>query len=253
MTNDRDRKLRKYLSYTKAVMDAMEMSIRGYEQDAMRVWRFSSYREYIKKYNDLIGDILETGTELDVSHFEFYELHKIPTNTNTIAMQQKQYFDSVYTNFSILRSYLENALDLKKDETLSFKDFFQANLRRAVIHAPQNETDVQDIIEQLLIGRGLTKGIDYDRETGRVKVSIKEVVPDFVIHRLNMALEIKLSKDKGRSKSIVDEINADIKAYSKKYARQLYIVYDMGSIRDENEFKNDLDNAEDISVIIVKH
>jgi len=253
MTDERDRKLRKYLSYTKAVMDAMEMSVRGYEQDAMRVWRFSSYREYIEKYNDLVNDILATGTELDILHFEFYDLHQIPSNTKTIAMEQKQFFDSVYTNFSILRSYLENALDLKKDETLSLKDFFQANLRRAVIHTPQDEADIQDVVEQLLIGRGLTKGIDYDREIGRIKVSIKEFIPDFVIHRLNMALEIKFSKDKDRSKKIVDEINADIKAYSKKYARQLYIVYDMSSIRDENEFKNDLDNAEDVSVIIVKH
>lgn len=249
MTDERDRELRKYLSYTKALMDAMEMSIRGQEQN---VWRFSSYREYIDKYDNLISDIIGTAN-LNISGLNYYNLGEIPRNTDTIAMQQKQFFDSVYTNLSILRSYLENELDLKKDETLSLKDFFQANLRRAVIRTPQNETDIQDVIEQLLIGRGLTKGIDYDRETGRVKVSIKEFVPDFVIHKLKMALEVKFSKDKDRSKSIVDEINADIKAYSKKYARQLYIVYDMGSIRDENEFKNDLDNAEDVSVIVVKH
>jgi len=250
MTDEKDKGLRKYLSYTKAVMDAMEMSIRGQEQN---IWRFSSYREYIIKYNNLISDIIGTPHNLNISGLDYYNIEKIPHNTDTIAMQQKQFFDAVYTNLSILRSYIENELDLKKDETLSLKDFFQANLRRAVIRTPQNETNIQDVIEQLLIGRGLTKGIDYDRETGRVKVSIKEVVPDFVIHRLNMALEIKFSKDRDRSKSIVDEINADIKAYSKKYARQLYIVYDMGSIRDENEFKNDLDNAEDVSVIVVKH
>lgn len=250
MSNDRDKELRKYLGYAKALMDAMELSIHGQEQD---IWRFSSYREYMDKYNNLISDILAKPHNLNISGLKYYDLGHIPHSTDTIAMQQKQYFDSVYTNLSILRSYIENELDLKKDETLSLKDFFQANLRRAIIRTPQNETDIQDVIEQLLIGRGLTKGIDYDRETGRVKVSIKEVVPDFVIHRLNMALEIKFSKDKDRSKSIVDEINADIKAYSRKYARQLYIVYDMGSIRDENEFKNDLDNADDISVIVVKH
>jgi hypothetical protein len=51
----------------------------------------------------------------------------------------------------------------------------------------------------LLIGRGFTKGIDYDRETGRVKVSIKEVVPDFVFPKLGLALEVKLSTDKDKA------------------------------------------------------
>ena len=105
----------------------------------------------------------------------------------------------------------------------------------------------------LLIGRGLSKGIDYDREKGRVKVSIKEVVPDFIFHKLDLALEVKFCKDESKSKRLVDEINADIKAYSKKFSNLLFLVYDLGIIRDEDEFKRDLDNKENISVIIVKH
>ena len=106
----------------------------------------------------------------------------------------------------------------------------------------------------MLIGKGFAKGVDYDRETGRVKVSIKEVVPDFILPRLSMAIEIKLSKDKSKSKSIVDEINADIQAYSKNYSSTLFIVYDLGSIQDEFEFKHGLETVDgNIRVIIVKH
>ena len=141
---------------------------------------------------------------------------------------------------------------MKSSGTIA-KDFFQANLRKAVQQEPKNEKQVQDVVEALLIGCGLTKGIDYDREVGRVKVSIKEVVPDFVLHKLSMAIEIKLSKDKDRSKAIVDEINADIQAYAKQYSRLLFIIYDMGSIRDETEFKQDLENSQNTSVIVVKH
>ena len=37
-------------------------------------------------------------------------------------------------------------------------------------------------------------------------------------------------------------------------ARQLYIVYDLGVIRDELEFRRDIENAGDaIKVVIVKH
>lgn len=64
---------------------------------------------------------------------------------------------------------------------------------------------------------------------------------------------MKLSKGKAKSKVIVDEINADIMAYSKQYSSLLFVVYDLGSIRDEVEFKQDLEKADSVSVIIVKH
>ena len=51
----------------------------------------------------------------------------------------------------------------------------------------------------------------------------------------------------------MDEINADIRAYSTVYERQLYIVYDLGAIRDESEFKRGLENSTGIFVIVVKH
>ncbi len=144
-------------------------------------------------------------------------------------------------------------MNLRADEITNLRNFFQASLRKVVFRSPEKEIDVQDAIEQLLIGRGLAKGVDYDRETGRVKVSIKEVVPDFIFPRLGLALEVKLSKDKERSRAIVDEINADIQAYSKKYPFLLFVIYDLGTIRDEVEFKQNLEVADDIFVTIVKH
>ena len=99
----------------------------------------------------------------------------------------------------------------------------------------------------------MEKGVDYDREVGRVKVSIKEVVPDFILQKLGLAIEVKLSKSATKSRTIVDEINADILAYSKGYRSTLFVIYDLGSIRDESEFKNDLEIHEGVSVVIVKH
>ena len=182
-----------------------------------------------------------------------YLLDKVPNSHDTTIIQQKNLFDDVYSNISILVSLLENKVGIKNDEMNNIINFLQNRLRAAIHDEPKKEIEVQDAVEILLIGKGLLKGTDYDRETGRVKVSVKEVVPDFIFPKLDLALEIKLSKDQGKQKAIVDEINADIKAYGKKYSRQLYIVYDLGTIRDENEYKNDLDNAINISVIIVKH
>jgi len=53
---------------------------------------------------------------------------------------------------------------------------------------------------------------------------------------------------------IVDEINADIQSYGKKYSSILFIVYDLGSIQDETAFKHGLETVDgNINVIIVKH
>ena len=106
---------------------------------------------------------------------------------------------------------------------------------------------------QLLIGRGLTKGIDYDREVGRVKVSIKEVVPDFILPKLSMALEIKLAKTDAKARQIVDEIYANIQSYGKLYSQILFVAYDLGTIRDVVEFTRDLQTTQGVEVIVVKH
>lgn len=240
--------LTEHLGATEALLDSMISSARS---DGDSVWKYSGYKIFMRKYNQIVESVIKIIPVEAV--IDLYDLEKVRGSANTIACEQKDYFDDVFTNLSILKSYLENKLDVKKDRIHSLTDFFQANLRRAMIAKPENETDVQDVVEQLLIGRGLTKGVDYDREKGRVKVSIKEVVPDFNLPKLGLAIEVKLSKDKSKSKAIVDEINADIMSYGKEYSSILFIVYDLSSIRDEVEFKSDLEVVEGVSVIVVKH
>lgn len=102
------------------------------------------------------------------------------------------------------------------------------------------------------MGCGLNKGIDYDRETGKFEFSGKEYIPDFIIPKLKLCIEVKLLRENRKSK-IVEEMSADITAYSKQYQRHLFIVYDLGAIQNKEEFKRDIENAGDIKVIVVKH
>lgn len=63
----------------------------------------------------------------------------------------------------------------------------------------------------------------------------------------------KLLKE-GRKSNIIEEINADITGYSKKDKWIMFVVYDMGCIQNETEFRGDIENAkENIKVVIVKH
>ena len=205
----------------------------------------------MRKYNilyDSVAAVIAIGPTMDK-----YDIEKVPSIGGTVTLQQKELFYSVHANLSILCAYLETSLGAKVDEVANLANFFQIKLRKALFVPPEKEVEVQNAVEQLLIGRGYEKGVDYDRETGRVKVSIKEFVPDFIFQRLGLALEVKLSKDATKSRAIVDEINADIQAYGKKYSFVLFIVYDLGSIRDEQEFKRDLELLDSVTVIVVKH
>ena len=51
--------------------------------------------------------------------------------------------------------------------------------------------------------------IDYDRETGKFEFSGKEYIPDFIVPKLNLCIEVKLLKE-GRKSKMIEEINADI-------------------------------------------
>ena len=70
---------------------------------------------------------------------------------------------------------------------------------------------------------------------------------------MSLCIEIKLLKENRKSK-VIEEISADITAYKKVYERQVYIVYDLGFIQNEVEFKRDIENTTDgVKVIIIKH
>ena len=243
----RDR-LREALLTVTALKRSMEHAL---SSDPNAVWRHWTYRDYMRKYNDVVAyvhTLVPISAPIDV-----YNLDKVSHPGDLVMPQQKALFESVHANLAILEAWLSARVDLPAEKAESLKNFFEANLRRAIFDVPSHEREVQNAIEQLLIGRGLTKGLDYDREVGRVKVSVKEVVPDFVLPKLSLALEVKLAKTDAKAKAIVDEINADIQAYGRSYAHLLFIVYDLGTIRDTLEFTRDLQSVAGVEVIVVKH
>ena len=98
----------------------------------------------------------------------------------------------------------------------------------------------------------MSKGADYDRESGKVEFSGKEYIPDFIVPKMSLCIEVKLLRENRKSK-IIEEISADITAYKKIYNRQLFVVYDLGVIQNELEFKRDIEMSDGVKVIIVKH
>ena len=242
-------KLRGYLRLTISLQRAMETMLRA--EDVGNVWKYGGYREFARKYVQLVELI---GTEIQLpSILDTYDIAKMPGSGATLAHTQKAVFEGVYANLSLLIGFLETDIDLVGDEFVGLVDFLQSRLRSAIFSEPSREKDVQDAIEQLFIGRGMQKGQDYDREVGRVKVSVSESIPDFIVAKLSLALEVKFVKNAARMRRIVDEISADIASYSRMYQRVLFVVYDLGHIRDEVEFRHDLEIEPNVFVVIIKH
>jgi len=246
---DRDRKnLRVHLTLVSSLKRTMEALASGEHPD--RAWSFHSFKMLACKYMQLLILAKETTELPDI--FDTYDVENM-SNISLVPNQQQTIFESVYTNLSLLETYLGADLGVDDQEIIAIRDFLEARLRSAIFETPENEKDIQNTIEQLLIGRGMQKGRDYDRERGRVKYSAKESVPDFNMLNVSLAIEVKLIKDTQRIGKIVDEISADIAAYSKEYRESLFVVYDLGYIRDEIEFRQDLEGSPNVSVVVIKH
>ncbi len=248
MDQNTNARLSLLIAQIKALQRAMEHSVSERVRESAR---FESFKTFAQRYNIFAQQALPyTGDKVTVNYFSVDNM-KAPSSLTWPA--QKQIFDSVYTEVSLLLAALEGQYDFAEAKTIELKEFFESSLRRAVFRAPQREREIQDVVEQLLIGRGFRKGIEYDRETGRVMYSGKEFVPDFVFVPSDMFIEIKLVRIPEQAKTVIDEINADIVAYRTQYSKGIFIVYDLGVIRDVSEFARSIEHNMEIYVCVIKH
>lgn len=122
-------------------------------------------------------------------------------------------------------------------------------LRKVIRTQPAKESEVQDAFENLLIGAD----IPYGREVDSIEYSSKTYKPDFSLPKIELAVEVKLCGQNKREKEIIAEINDDILAYQSKYPNLLFIVYDLGYIRDKDKFRDSFEEHENVTVRVVKH
>lgn len=212
--------------------------------------RYTSYREMASIYNDFAARAKSLMTVS--SMFYTFNVDRMQSWADTLWPTQKRILEQVLISARILLSSLEGSVDFADDEFDNLENFLKSRIRSAVFEKPTKEIEVQNIIETLLLGRGLAKGTDYDRESGKFEFSGKEYIPDFIIPKMDLCIEVKLLRE-GKKSKIIEEISADITAYKKAYNRQLFVVYDLGVIQNEIEFKRDIEMSEGVKVIIIKH
>ena len=247
---DASKKIKILISQTKALQANVDRALRDTGTEIHS--RYVGFKMYAETYN-LLASETEKALGLPPNCTSSLRTDTLKSYLDTTPITMKHVIECVSIEAGLLLAYLESATDFVEDEFDNLSIFIKSKLRTSIFTIPEKEVEVQNALELLLIGRGLNKGIDYDRETGKFEFSGKEYIPDFILPKLNLCIEVKLLKE-GRRSRIIEEINADITAYSTKYERLLFVVYDLGVVRDENEFRRDIENSgENIKVLIVKH
>jgi hypothetical protein len=137
----------------------------------------------------------------------------------------------------------------ESSEIIKIIDLAENKLRKTLRERPKNEKEVQDRFEDLLNA----KEVDFLREQEKVVYSSKTYHPDFSFPRINTVVEIKFCDKREREKEIISEINDDILAYKAKYPNIIFIVYDLGFIRDTDRFKEDIESMDTVIVKVIKH
>ena len=148
---------------------------------------------------------------------------------------------------------------IKKDPNMDFSNLMggieiRASISRSLrFHfsdvKPSKEKDVQDAVEAILAAIG----VSFVRDKEVVEVGGKSYKPDFVVKGERMAIEVKLAKDGHRASKIQEEISADIHGYQQKWPRVLFVIYDLGTIKDLEKIRIDNEKTRGVFVEIVKH
>jgi len=120
-------------------------------------------------------------------------------------------------------------------------------LRKIIRDRPEKEKDVQDKYEDLLIANNIL----YAREFPHIKYSSKQYIPDFSFQKIELTVEIKLCKKD--EKGLIAQLNDDILAYQTAFRNILFIIYDLGQIRDEDVFKSTFEAHKNVYIQIIKH
>ncbi len=195
----------------------------------------------VEHYHQLVSELeLRSGEEL--SKF------KIP---ESVRWNEDTYItDGVRDRLGSLIGYLDSEIDEAKEEgsadTLKIITGIQRTLRKFFRTKPTSEKEVQDKLEDLFNAQELT----FRREQEHIPYSSKTYIPDFTFDDINCVVEGKFCDSDRREKGMIAEINDDIRAYSTKYNNLIFAIYDLGFIRDESKFKQDIESKSVVIEII---
>lgn len=204
---------------------------------------YAGYPFYIDEHNRFV--LLAADLDPEVAQtFQGVNLGKDRNPADVIRPMWKAYAELAAVRLNGLASYLKTKLGTKIEEHAQIIDLIDRTLRASLYVDPTHEREVQNALDTIFRARAL----DFRREQDGVPYSTKTYKPDFTFERIGLAVEVKLCKTTDRVKEVIDEINADIVGYGGRYERILFVIYDLGFIRDQDQFKADIEANSQVNV-----
>lgn len=255
-----------------------KQAIKILEEQISEISILKRYRPFTKEHIKWVSDTLlfledifgknsqfyQGFRELDYEHEGQFEYVKGNYQATVRWLNQIAY----QRDLDIAQGLLESGIDLLKrkgiDSVYEGKDtpkeaseivkivfLIENKLRKVIRDKPTKEAEIQDALEGLFIGADLDG--EFTREKEHILYSSKTYKPDFVFNRIGTVVEIKFCDKMGRDKEIIGQINDDILAYRTKYPNLIFVVYDVGVIRNIDEFKESFEQQKSVIVKIIKH
>ena len=206
------------------------------------------YRTFASLDFKFVGNVVADPYEVDINKLFEQKMHGAFLSDLESAQGILQSAIDQITQKGIQNVFAGDAVSESSD-IVKILSLIDNSLRKVVRTVPKNEREIQDVLESLFVGAGL----EFSREKENILYSSKRYIPDFVFMRIGTIVEVKLCNRKEREKEIIAEINDDILAYKTKYSNLIFVVYDIGVIKDVDQFKNGMETPKDILVRIVKH
>lgn len=194
----------------------------------------------------------ETGEMLIQEYWNRdYELEKKHNSAFVIQMNQAKGLllaaKDQLTQSDISEVYEGKNTSNEASELIRIINLGEKKLRKLIRTIPEKEKDIQDKFEDLL----LANDIECSREHPHIEYSSKKYIPDFSFTKINLAVEIKLCKND--EKGLIAQLNDDILAYKTEFRNLLFIIYDLGQIRDIEMFKSSFESQTDVIIQVIKH
>jgi hypothetical protein len=216
---------------------------------------YVSYPVFMRRYNELLSQI---EAESDASKLPIPRRLSCRSPESINKELWPGLLNEAIVSISQMVAYLEDQVSAYLEVGLEYNGQIseqlaldvEEKLRFTIRRSPTKESEVQDSVENLL----KIKDYEFDREKMAIPYATKYYTPDFTFASLEAAMDIKFCNSASDEKRIIDEINADIPVYQSRYRNVVFVVYDMGVIRDSIAFKRGIEeNNPNVKVVIVKH
>lgn len=187
------------------------------------------------------GPIARGVNPFDMIFMDWYGDSLIPYVIDMVEQAIGAY-EHMDKNPDLFHPQSREAIDIESSIERALRPMFRST-------PPNNETEVQDAIENILN----TLGVEFTRDREIATVGPRGFKPDFVINSMSLAIEVKLATKTHPANLVQEEIAADVSAYKTKWKRLLIVIYDNGVISDPYLMRRDNMKHFGVSIVIVKH